>query len=303
MSMGWLMKRHVYELDEVIVGNNLAAVFYAYINNCPIIFKNSDFPFFYERFTKDFPLDKIFLTNEITKIKTATGELIKGSKKESIFNRLLFVLSISGLVPISDKIEKIRIEDDNFLKITTTRARLVTIKYKKLRIFNPEIVTGLKDLKTKENKTLIHDFLKLRIADHDVELIDVGDDFIDKIYFMGKRKKEVLVTSTLWKNQLHDFDFSIVPLKYKLIKILEYNGIQKQKHTSKILVDHTERKFYNLNKVSFKSNRKIIFDNRTEKQICQNIQKHIGQKTHSTLLGVYPWRLNHLLLDSNGMIR
>ena len=58
------MKGHVYEYDEVVVGGNLAAVFYCYINQCPLIFKRYDYPHFYEYFESDFPLEKIFLIND-----------------------------------------------------------------------------------------------------------------------------------------------------------------------------------------------------------------------------------------------
>jgi len=56
---------------------------------------------------------------------------------------------------------------------------------------------------------------------------------------------------------------------------------------------------YNFDTVSIQKEENIIHDKRTEKQLCQSIVPAI----HSHLLGAYPWRLNHLLLDSNGMIR
>jgi hypothetical protein len=35
------MKKHIYEYDEIVVGNNLAALFYCYKNLCPLLFKET----------------------------------------------------------------------------------------------------------------------------------------------------------------------------------------------------------------------------------------------------------------------
>ena len=104
------MKKHVYEYDEIVVGSGLAAIFYSYINQLPLIFKEQNPPHFYERFEADFPLDKLFLTNPIEALNTPQGQIKVGASKLQIYDRLLFVLSLAGKIPISDKIEKIRLE-------------------------------------------------------------------------------------------------------------------------------------------------------------------------------------------------
>ena len=295
------MKRHVYEYDEVVIGSNLSAILYAYVEQKPLLFKDYNPPFFYEHFDVNVPFENLFFTNVENTLRTPQGEIKVGVSKLEIYNRLLFVLSLSGLIPLSNKIQSIRIED-NSLKISTERARLIRIKYNKLRVFNPEMIKGA-NIEIKKEKKLVHDIFKIKCEKHNYNLLNGDDDFAQTAYFMNNEKKtvskQVLVVSKLTDEQLNDFDFSIVPLKYKLKKILQKNNIKKRAYESKISLEHTKRSVYNFDTVSLQEEKNIIYDKRTEKQLCQNIVL----TTHSRLLGVYPWRLNHLLLDSRGMIR
>ena len=293
------MRRHNFQYDEIVVGNDLPAIFYSYIHQAPLIFKPAHNVFFYEHYEPAYPLDKLFLLNETEELNTPAGIKKVGVQKATIFNRLLFVLSLAGLVPLSDKVEKIRLEEENLLKIITNRARTVKIEFNKLRIFNSEMVHGLNTTFETKEKYLVHDLVKLRSKDHPYNMLNHGDEFIKDIHFYGRKRKDLLVVSNLTEAELIDFDYSSIPLKYKLKEILLKGGIEKTKFQSQIVVDHLERKVYNNKKKGFKSTESVFLDERKEKEICQEITK----QAHLPLLGVYPWRLNYLLLDSNGMIR
>jgi hypothetical protein len=203
-------------------------------------------------------------------------------------------LSLAGKIPISDKIEKIRLEE-GVLKIATQRAKTVKIKFNKLRVFSPELIEGLSQVKVKKVKNLVHDWFKIRAKSCNFDLVCLNNDFIKKILFLNKK---ILVISNLSDQDLLDFDYSIVPMKYSLLKILDQSGIKKKNYERKIILEHIARKIYNLDTIKVKSKKNIIIDDRVEREICQE-----ALKTRLSLLDVYPWRLNHLLLDSNGMIR
>jgi len=226
------MKGHVYECDEVVVGGNLAAVFYCYINRCPLIFKHYEYPHFYEYFESNFPLEKIFLINDSHTLKTPDQVIEVGSKKIEIYDRFLFILSLSGLIPVSNKIEKIRVEDSQNLKITTDRSKIIKIKFNKLRIFNPQIVTGLSKKNVLAKRHLVHSRFEIACRKHNCDFIEVGDNFVNKVFFYESklRKRKVLITSYLLENELNDFDYSIIPMKYKLRDVFEKSGIEKHKN-------------------------------------------------------------------------
>jgi hypothetical protein len=293
------VRGHNFQYDEVVVGNNLPAIFYSYIHQTPLVFKLDNNIFFYEHYEPDYPLDKLFLLNESAELNTPTGIKKVGVQKATIFNRLLFILSLSGLAPLSDKVEKIRLEEGNLLKIITNRGRTVKIKFNKLRIFNPEIVEGLDTTFETKEKYLVHDLVKLKSKDHPYNMLNVGDEFIKDIHFYGRKRKDLLVVSSLTEAELIDFDYSSIPLKYKLKEILLKGGVEKTKFQSQIVVEHLGRNVYDNKKKGFKPTESVFLDERKEKEICQEITK----KAHLPLLGVYPWKLNYLLLDSSGMTR
>ena len=296
------MKGHVYEYDEVVVGGNLAAVFYCYINRCPLIFKHYEYPHFYEYFESNFPLEELFLINNAHTLKTPDQVIEVGSKKIEIYDRFLFILSLSGLIPVSNKIEKIRVEDSQNLKITTDRSKIIKIKFNKLRIFNPQIVAGLSKKNVLAKRHLVHSRFEIACREHNCDFIEVGDNFVNKVFFYESklRKRKVLITSYLLESELNDFDYSIIPMKYKLRDVFEKSGIEKHKNVREVGLDFLGRKVYNCDETVYEQIENVIFDNRTEKEICLNNEL---KNLTSTLLDVYPWRLNHLLLDSSGMIR
>ena len=295
------MKKHIYEYDEIVVGSGLAAIFYSYINQLPLIFKEQNPPHFYERFEADFPLEKILLTNFGRFFNTPSGTIEAGTSKLQIYNRLLFVLGTSGLIPFSDKINKIRLSE-GLLKITTSRAAAIYVKYNKLRVFNAADLEGKFHTKRNKKKRRVHDWFKIKTQEHNFDLINVDEEFVNKIYFVKEQNiKKVLVVSNLSEKELLSFDYSIVPMKYKLKEIFIKNNIKKPQRG--FVLEHLRREVYNCDIIELNSKNNIIFDNNTEEQICQDILQSIRRTTHLALLDVYPWRLNHLLLDSSGTIR
>tara|TARA_Y100000593_G_C4292020_1_gene328732 strand:- start:484 stop:1377 length:894 start_codon:yes stop_codon:yes gene_type:complete len=297
------MKKHTYEYDEVVIGASLSAILYAYIRQCPIIFKDYTPPHFYEYLEPDFPLEAVFLSNQLSSLKSPSGFVKVGFQKCRLHERILFILSLAGLVPFSNKIQTIRVEKENLIKLVTEGARLIKIKYKKLRVFNPKIIKGLENFKTQERKSLVHDIFTVKCEQHDYDFVEATGDFLKKAFFRDsthrKDVKNIVTLSFLTKKQLNEFDYSIVPAKYKLKKILEENNFKKRNYQNKILLEHKERNVYNLSEATFTESEDIVHDKRAAKEICQK-EAHT---MHSPLLGVYPWKLNHLLLDSNGMIR
>jgi hypothetical protein len=300
------MKKHVYEYDEVVVGSGLSAIFYSYINQLPLIFKEENPPQFYEHFEADFPLDGLFLTNPPGTLNTPQGQIKVGTSKLQMYDRLLFVLSVAGKIPISDKIEKIRSEG-NTLKIATQRARSIKIKFNKLRVFDPELIQNLNRLSSQKKKCLVQDKFRVVMEEHDYDLIRVNDDFVSEIRFYAneviKKRKEIVVTSFLTDDDLLKFDYSLIPMKYKLRSIFENLGLKKRVYEQEIVLDYINREVYNRDTSEYEEVENIVFDFRTEKEICLNTLQHMHHQTRLTLLDVYPWRLNHLLLDSSGMIR
>ena len=121
----------------------MRAVLFAYFNDLPIIFTQLQEPVFYERFRWSLDLSSLGIKNLAVSINTPTGGWSYGLEKNKIWRHLLYILSMAGLVPLSDKIEKIRIEEDRVLKITTEHSRLIRFSYDKLIVFDDHNLEGL----------------------------------------------------------------------------------------------------------------------------------------------------------------
>ena len=52
------LSHHIYEVDEMVVGNSLEAVSYSYLNEKPLLLNSRKKPYFFEFFEKGSSLEK-----------------------------------------------------------------------------------------------------------------------------------------------------------------------------------------------------------------------------------------------------
>ena len=304
------MRRHTYEFDEIVIGSNLASVIYAYVNNAMLLFDSLEPPHQFERFEKDFPLDKIFFVNEVSHVNTPHGREEWGVFKADLYNRLLFSLSLSGLTPTANKADSIRIDEDNTIRVATKRARGALFKYKKLTVFQPKMIDGLRIKKTFDAKCIVHDRFKIKTKKHNFSYIDLKkinyqDAYIKKIWFVNnerrKSSKEIILESHLTNKELKKAEQSLISTKYKIKEIFNLVGIEKRDYSHELYLDYVERNVYYSDTNEYEDDENIKIDRRGERELCLNIP-HRAAKTLVSL-GAYRLRLNHLFMDSNGMIR
>ena len=98
-----MRKNHYYKVNKLVIGSDLSALIYAYLNNYTFIFKEVVEPTPFEFLPLDFPLylfnhDKV----EINMI-SLDGTVKFGTPKLELWNRLVFVMSCSGLLPFGLK--------------------------------------------------------------------------------------------------------------------------------------------------------------------------------------------------------
>ena len=157
------LNHHIYEVDELVIGNSLEAVSYCYLNERTLILNNMKKPYFFEFFEKSSCLKKYTMESIEYELATPNGKKLVGPSKLEAWERLVFYLSMSGLIPVADKVYSLRIEDDKILKITTNNSRVVRIKFDKLRIFNTEKLTGL-DMSKRCKKHKVVDWVDVRLS-------------------------------------------------------------------------------------------------------------------------------------------
>jgi len=290
------LSHHVYDIEELVIGNSLEAVSYSYLNEKPLILNSIKKPYFFEFFEKDCCLNKYPVKTLEYELTTPVGAKIVGASKLEIWEKLVFYLSISGLAPVTDKVYSIRIENDNLLKITTDNSRVIRIKFDKLRIFDTEKITGFGSLDEVNNFKIV-DWINVRSGmKHKYDYFETEDDFIKEVYFYPSQRvgagekderKDLVAISYLTKEQLNDFEYSDTYAKFKILNLMKAAGIKGPKngrrhddpnkyayHSVKIEPSHRETQING--KLLYEDEQSFFFDNRKEREVYSQSEKCEG---------------------------
>ena len=289
-----VMNNHVYEYDEIVIGSNLNAVIYSYLNSKPIIMNGDKAPKFFEFFPYDMDLEKLSANNKKVTLHGFNENRIVGAPKFDVWQKLVYANSLSGLNFLSDKVESIRV-DDNVLRVTTKNFRLVRVKFNKLRVFDDDCVVGLPEptILTKNYRVL--DWVDVRSGMlHKYDYLRSSVDFVKDIYFYPSKsidgntnKKELVIVSYLSEEQLKDFDFSDTVAKFKTLKLMKRAGIRgarngrDQKNPDKfkyysLKIRPTKREVTKKFMHKYKDEENIIFDPRTEEEVIMQENARIN---------------------------
>ena len=283
------LNKHVYEFDELVIGNSLEAVSYSFLNQVPIIINDNSKIKFFDFFKPEDDLKKYKINQERYELYTNRGSLIVGSSKIEAWQKIVFSLSLSGLLPMNNLVSSVRVEDDNNLKVMTKNSRVIRFKFNSLRIFDDQNVDGLGVPEIKERFKVV-DWVNVRAGmKHEYDKFETDDDFVNEVYFYpsqrvsGDDKKDLVAVSYLDKDQLGDFDFSDTYVKFKVKQLMKDNGIKGPKNGKRwddptkwayhsIKLEPSKRDIIRLTKPVYNNEGNIIFDNRNERQVYRNIK-------------------------------
>ena len=214
--------QQVFKYDQIVVGGGLNALLYAYFNDCPCIFTSANPPFRFNNFDEAF--DFSFLG-------------VRSSSKLELWERLIALLGLSGLLPMTNKTASITI-NKNVLKAVTRISRLGRFQFDKLIIFDDEKVSGLPFLKNRiELPAKVIDWFSVRSGmEHHHDGMSTQDNFVNRVYFYpsdrldgakGKRiRKDLVAISYLEPDQLNNFDYSPTMARFKIIQLMKDAGIR-----------------------------------------------------------------------------
>ena len=212
------LDKHTYEYDTIVIGGGLNAKIYAYYTKCPCIYGGDAAPFRFDMLEKGMPLFKT--TNML-----------------QTFEKINFILGLSGQLPMGNKVSSINIRD-NLLKATTKDSRLAKFEFNKLIIFDDKDVYGLPLIKEKKvGKSRVLDWFNVRSGmEHDHDLFATQDDFVRGVIFYpsdrfgnqasGRVRKDLVATSYLEEEQVKDFEYSDTMARFKILQMMKDAGIK-----------------------------------------------------------------------------
>ena len=199
---------------NIVIGCSLPSLLFAYKNNFKLIYTRNIFPSKIEK--------NIFFEDD---------EYIP----LSLWKKLYYILSLSGNILFSDKIDNIRI-DENDVGVFTKRARKYTIEYKKVYVFDDFNLYGIPDeLSLKQDTILeIRDWFDVKSGmKHEHSFLISDSKFVNKIIFYQSDRidgnhdlKDAVAISYLTKEQLDDFEYSDVSARFKAKHIMKQSGIK-----------------------------------------------------------------------------
>tara|TARA_E500000305_G_C3982291_1_gene217551 strand:+ start:348 stop:1016 length:669 start_codon:yes stop_codon:yes gene_type:complete len=158
-------------------------------------------------------------------------------KKRDLFNFLLYDLALKGRVALTDKVETIRInEEEKTLYVITNRSTKIEASYGEIRIFDTDKISSpVFDVKNPKMYR-VYDWYNVKSGlKHEHDFLLSGDDFCKKVYFYlspridgneSKGLKDLVVESLLTKKQLHDADYSDSISRLKVISMMHAAGIK-----------------------------------------------------------------------------
>jgi len=184
------MKGIVHKYDRIIIGATIESLLYALFTRTPVFYVVPKVPTTFDTVTigTSYKILKIF--PELVEVVSNKNKDLTRPQKELIWGRLVFLLSILGLMPASN-LQAIRIED-NIVKLTTENSRLITLEVDKILLFDDDGIEGL-DLPLVENtRYVVKDFIQfnnLKFMDKEYDVIYTDYDTVNQIWFLKSKDK------------------------------------------------------------------------------------------------------------------
>jgi hypothetical protein len=206
---------------------------FAFNNKYPIFFTSPRRPFRFDYFEPDVDLSFLKISED-TRVLTTFGEKKNiGIAKELLWEKLLFLLSLEGLAPLSNLCCNIRY-DDNTVVCSNEYSKIMEFHFDNCFYFGDLGSTGFVEKTLDEATYICYDYIAFnRGGKHEIDHIHTGDDFVSEIWFYGSDRidgntpvRDACAVSKLTGPQLLDFDYSETMARFKVVHEMETRGMK-----------------------------------------------------------------------------
>lgn len=223
--------------DEIVVGSSLRALLFAASRSIPVFFTEPEKPFKFDLLPPSVDLSSWGLHNEPQLWETPEGEVVTGQSKIALWEHLIFVLGIRGLVPFSDLCSSLRL-DDNTLTGYTEYAKLRSVDFGVCYYFDEHATYNLLPCENTKKSYIVYDRIAFsRGGKHHLDLIRNDEPFCKEIWFYltpridGKVPvKDACAVSILTEEQVDDFDFSETIARLTTLQKMKDLGLRGPKN-------------------------------------------------------------------------
>ena len=220
------------KFENIVIGSSLSALAYAYLNNCTAFFTKPELPFRFGYLGVDEqPLNTPIDTKTL---KTFDRTMEVGTPKQILWDRLYFVLSLNGQIPLSNLCHTLRY-DGHSLVCSNEYSKIFEAEFERCYYFGDNNAEGIIRKNTLDEDTyLCYDHIAFNSGGkHEIDFIHTSDDFISEIWFYSSDRidgntpvRDACAVSKLTESQLRDFDYSETMARFKVLKIMKDNGMR-----------------------------------------------------------------------------
>jgi hypothetical protein len=220
--------------DAIVIGSSLLAVLYAFNNELPIFFAQERRPFRFDCLDPELDLSLLKLPAQTKSLTTFGEDKIVGIQKVLLWERLLFLLGLSGKAPLSDRCTTMRINKRSLI-CSNEYAKIAEIEFKTAYFFGDDKCSGLVTEKEVANEAMIcYDWIAFhRGGKHEIDYIETDDSFVKQIWFYpsdridgATKVKDACLVSFLSKDDLTNFDHSETMARFKAVSEMEDRGMK-----------------------------------------------------------------------------
>lgn len=286
----------ILQYDNIVLGSTLNALLFGAQNFFPVIFSDFQKPFRFDTFDPNLDLSFLNIPHDLwpKTLTTHNDEIAVGLPKYLVWERLMFLLSVQGYVPLSNLCRSFR-ASDNKLECFNEYSKIAEIKFKNCYYFGDINVHGLLEKKALDNYTYTcYDWIAFnKGGKHDIDYLETSHSFVKRVWFYPSDRidgnsavKDACILSVLTEEQLSDFDYSETMAKFKLISEMESRGMKGQFNGYspngkpkyyKFKTTHTRREKYANQKQITPTVRGFKSEQIDDQELCKNLQTiHLG---------------------------
>ena len=223
----------ILKRPEIVVGSSLPAVLYAFNNGLPLFYSESRRPFRFDYLEPDVDTTSVKLCGEPTLLKTFEEDKAVGLPKSALWERLLFIMSLNGQIPLGNMCDSMRFTGDT-LVFADEYAKLIEVGFDTCYYFGDQGCLDFVEESVDDPRYICYDWIAFnRGGKHEIDYFSTSDKFVREVWFYPSDRidgntqvKDACVVSHLTHEQLEDFNFSETTARFKLVHEMESRGMK-----------------------------------------------------------------------------
>ena len=220
--------------DNVVIGSTLSAAIFAYLHKYPLLFTSPNPPRQFEYFQPHLRFDEWGLLSENQQLHTTADSIEIGTSKFLLWERILFLLSMDGLLPLSNLCATMR-ESGEKIVCSDEYSKIHEFAFDTCHYFGDSgAVNIVVEASVEEAQYICYDYIAFhRGGKHAVDYMHTGDNFVGEIWFYSSDRicgntgvKDACVVSRLTETQLADPNYSETMARFKMEKCMTEKGMR-----------------------------------------------------------------------------